>query len=64
MLAPAGHEINVVKAFDAKIDAWRGARTFVQDKKVENIAVSRAEYEECGHNYLKEHGCSNYAYGK
>ena len=49
MIAPAGSKIEVVRAYDAMLDAWRGARKFVQSRKVGEVAVSRAEYDECGH---------------
>ena len=59
--------INVVRAFDPKLDAWRGgawlASNFFNGQKLQDFSISKAQYEECGHHYLKEHFCSNIPYG-
>jgi actin-related protein 5 len=68
MLNPSQTPINVVRAFDAEIDAWRGGAQFCTEEIVgtgslKEFSISKAQYEECGHHYLKEHACSNYLYG-
>jgi actin-related protein len=67
MMNPVSTAINVVRAFDAELDAWRGGAMFVNKVisagDLPDYSISRAAYEECGHHYLKEHSCSNYLYG-
>lgn len=47
-------------AADAELDAWRGARRWVKSvPDLSAVSITRAEYEECGEGYLKEHRCSN-----
>lgn len=68
MLNPTNTRINVVRALDAKIDAWRGgallADKYFKSDSIKDFTISKKEYEECGHHYLKEHVCSNYLYGQ
>lgn len=66
MLTPVGTPINVVRALDAQLDSWKGARLFVQSEsgRLQEYSISKAQYEECGHHYLKENLCSNYLYGQ
>ena len=68
MLNPPEMPINIVKSYDAMLDAWRGgallARTCFQGNRMKDFSVSKAQYEECGHHYLKEHLCSNFLYGQ
>ena len=64
MLSPSDAKINVVRALDAKIDAWRGGALLANQQKLEDYTISKAEWEECGHHYLKEHSCSNFLYGQ
>ena len=67
MMNPVSTAINVIRAFDAELDAWRGGAMFVNKvisaRDLPDYSISRAAYEECGHHYLKEHSCSNYLYG-
>ena len=67
MLNPVGQTINVVRAFDAQLDAWRGgallAQTHFNKQTLNEYCFTKEQYEECGHHYLKEHFCSNYMYG-
>jgi actin-related protein 5 len=68
MVSPVGQQINVVNALDAQLDAWRGgalfARNIVEQGSLQEYTISKAAYDECGHNYLKEHACSNFLYGQ
>jgi hypothetical protein len=49
------------------LDAWKGgamlARKHMKGEELPEFTISKAQYEECGHNYLKEHFTSNYLYG-
>jgi actin-related protein len=68
MLNPVGSRINVVRAYDAQLDSWRGAALlaenhFKSQAGIEQFCLTKAMYDECGHHYLKEHMCSNYLYG-
>jgi actin-related protein len=67
MLNPVGTTINVVKALDAQLDAWRGgallAQKYFNKQSLHDYCFTKEQYEECGHHYLKEHFCSNYLYG-
>ena len=66
---PVGSEINVMRAEDPILDAWKGARlffndTYANDGKNENklrntIYISKKEYNEYGVDYFKEHFCGN-----
>jgi hypothetical protein len=54
---------------DAEIDAWRGGALFctneiVKQGNLQEFSINKAQYEECGHHYLKEHACSNFLYGQ
>lgn len=57
----------MVRALDARCDAWRGGALFAKEyftgSQLGEFTISKREYEECGHHYLKEHMLSNYAYG-
>ncbi|CDW79283.1 actin-related protein 5 [Stylonychia lemnae] len=67
MINKAGLKINVVKSYDAQLDAWRGGAWLAQNyffgQSLQEFSISKAQYEECGHHYLKEHFCSNILYG-
>ena len=66
---PVGTEINVIKAENPIIDAWKGARLFFNDtynkdknneiKLRDSIYITRKEYDEYGFDYFKEHFCGN-----
>ena len=66
---PVGSEINVMRAKEPILDAWKGARlffndTYVNDGKNENklrntIYITKREYNEYGVDYFKEHFCGN-----
>lgn len=67
MLNPPEMPINIVKSHDAMLDAWRGgallARSSFKGSRLQDFSISKAQYEECGHHYLKEHFSSNFLYG-
>ena len=45
---------------NAELDAWLGAQQWVQNvPNLTEASITRAEYEEFGEGYLKEHKCSN-----
>ena len=61
---PVGTEINVMRASDPILDAWKGARLFFNNtyngnKMRESIYISRKEYDEYGFEYFKENFCGN-----
>ncbi|KAI9027581.1 putative chromatin remodeling complex subunit [Phycomyces nitens] len=56
---PAGTAVQVKRAKDPLLDAWRGAAMVALDAKFKNMSVSRKEYEEYGGEYIKEHGLGN-----
>ena len=50
----------IFKIGDAELDAWHGAREWVDAvPDLTQVSVTRTDYEECGEGYLKEHNCSN-----
>lgn len=67
MLLPTFVKPQIVMSADAQLDAYRGgcmlASEIFESGKLEEYAVSKGEYEECGHHYLKEHRWGNYPYG-
>jgi actin-related protein 5 len=58
-LRPVGAPIGVRMARDAQWDAWRGAARLCSSTPFEQIFMTRAEWEEQGPDYLKEHSHSN-----
>lgn len=57
MLNDVNSKINVVKAYDAQLDAWKGGAKLAKEKfnsreNLEQFCISRAMYDECGHHYL------------
>ena len=66
---PVGTEINVMRAGDPILDAWKGARLFFdntyylnknnENKLKDSIYITRKEYEEYGFDYFKENFCGN-----
>jgi actin-related protein 5 len=62
---PAGSDLRVRKAEDVKLDAWRGAAKWIQemnrDGKSKNL-LTKKQWEECGGEYLIEHGMGNVPY--
>lgn len=68
MLNPPELPINIVNSCDPLLDAWRGGAMLARDSftggSLKDFSISKAQYEECGHHYLKEHFCSNFLYGQ
>jgi actin-related protein 5 len=62
---PAGSDLRVRKAEDVKLDAWRGAAKWIRemnrDGKSKNL-LTKKQWEECGGEYLIEHGMGNVPY--
>jgi len=65
---PIDIDINVKRAENPVLDAWKGARLFFNDtynlngiknNLRNNIYISKKEYEEYGVEYFKEHFCGN-----
>ena len=65
---PMEVDINVKRAENPVLDAWKGARLFFNDtynlngiknNLRNNIYISKKEYEEYGVEYFKEHFCGN-----
>ena len=65
---PVDMDINIIRAENPVLDAWKGARLFFNDtydlKGIKNnlrdkIYISKKEYEEYGVEYFKEHFCGN-----
>lgn len=56
---PVNAKINVKRAADPVLDAWKGAAMFAQDKTKQQYFVTKKEYEEYGSDYIKEHGLGN-----
>ena len=52
-------EINIHKADDPELDAWKGASMFMRDKENKQYFITREEYNEYGAEYFKEHYFSN-----
>lgn len=59
-ILPAGQLMNVRGAKDPVLDGWRGAAKWANsDPKYKESTVTRAEYQEMGGDYIKEHGLGN-----
>lgn len=55
---PFGSRLCVSAARDV-LDAWHGARCWAASPALSEAAVTLAEYNEMGGEYLKEHSASN-----
>ncbi|KAI1265826.1 putative chromatin remodeling complex subunit [Xylariaceae sp. FL1019] len=58
-LLPAGSPLQIRKASDALLDAWKGAAQWVGTPAWKTATVTKAEYQEKGQDYLKEHDMGN-----
>lgn len=56
---PVGAPLKVRNAQDPNIDPWRGMQMWSTTEECESSYVSRAEYEEYGPEYIKEHKLGN-----
>lgn len=54
-----GWDVRVKAASNPMEDAWRGAAEFSMNKEFSKLSISKAEYEEYGGEYIKEHGLGN-----
>ncbi|KAF2203394.1 actin-like ATPase domain-containing protein [Delitschia confertaspora ATCC 74209] len=60
---PAGSELKVRRAGDCVLDAWRGAARWAEKPQSKASFVTRAEFQEKGADYIKEHDLGNaYSY--
>jgi actin-related protein 5 len=59
---PAEQSINVRKAKDCVLDAWRGAAAWAGKRENRGNFVTRAEFLEKGSEYIKEHDLGNASY--
>lgn len=58
---PVSSPLNIVRPYDVANDAWRGMAKWARSGEMQRSAVTRAEYEEFGGDYLKVHGMGNAA---
>lgn len=58
-ILPAGQTMNVRAAKDPLLDAWRGAAKWTADARYEKARVTKADYDEMGSEYIKEHELGN-----
>ena len=58
-MRPAGSAFSVLGADDKLLDGWRGASVWGQEEANREFFVSRADYQERGGEFLKEHPASS-----
>ena len=58
-LLPVDAFMQTRKATDPLLDAWKGAANWAREPGYKTASVSRAEYEEKGSEYMKEHNLGN-----
>ena len=58
-MRPFQSSFKVFLADDPSLDAWSGARQWALSPAFETYSVTQADYDEKGHDYLKEHFASN-----
>lgn len=56
---PVGSLLNVRRAKDPSLDAWRGMAGWALSSDFQGASITRADYLEKGANYLMEHAYSN-----
>ncbi|KAI3405981.2 ARP5 [Candida oxycetoniae] len=56
---PIGTPLNVRTAKDPLLDAWHGMSKWANSEDSKDAYVTRAEFEEYGPEYIKEHGLGN-----
>ena len=55
-----GSPVQVIKSQDPMLDAWKGAASWASKKDVlQRNSITRTYYEECGGDYIIEHGIGN-----
>ncbi|OTB15482.1 hypothetical protein K445DRAFT_375937 [Daldinia sp. EC12] len=60
-LLPVDSPLNIRRAGDAVLDAWKGAAQWVGTPSWKSALVTKAEYQEKGHDYIKQSGDVRYA---
>jgi len=58
-LRPFGTSLRVMTAQDPAVTSWRGGSTFAASPLFQQTCITRAEYQEKGPGYLKEHQFGN-----
>lgn len=56
---PADSTLGIRKAQNPTLDAWRGAAAWAGDASSRQSFITRAEYDEYGGEYIKEHNLGN-----
>lgn len=51
------HKVTIAE--DPTMDSWFGARKYAQENNLQDISISREDYQEFGGDYLKGHAASN-----
>lgn len=51
------HKVTIAE--DPTLDAWFGAQKFTQEHEMEEVSMTREEYQELGGDFLKTHRTSN-----
>lgn len=60
---PADSQMSINISENPSLDVWHGMQKLANNKEdFEQTLITRAEYEECGPEYLKEHKLSNWSY--
>ncbi|ODV59431.1 actin-related protein ARP5 [Ascoidea rubescens DSM 1968] len=59
---PVNSKINIRRAIDPRLDAWRGMAKFSNNIDSKNAFITKQEYEEMGPDYIKEHNLGNFGY--
>jgi len=55
MIRPCGSPINVVRAMDPVLDAWRGASAFAANLNFLGNAFTKMDYDEKGEDWLRNY---------
>jgi len=61
-LLPPGSPINIVRAADPALDAWKGMAAFSRTEEFRRVGVTKAEYEEYGGERIKKWWGGNWNY--
>ncbi|KAH8689936.1 putative chromatin remodeling complex subunit [Talaromyces proteolyticus] len=56
---PVGSNLSVRRAADPVLDAWKGAAQWASGSALASSSITRAEFDEKGSEYLKEHDLGN-----
>ncbi|EEB08674.1 actin-like protein Arp5 [Schizosaccharomyces japonicus yFS275] len=58
-ILPTGTALNVKRAQDPSLDAWKGASSWSVTEKFKQSCITREEFTEKGMDYIKEHALGN-----